>query len=667
MRTAMIAILYFSTVPSLWAKRMPSSPIQRPLILRGQTGTAAFSFPLTAPGAPSLDLSWSVSEIVDHRRSRLTIEVDQRPVRTVWFSAISEGKTRGRWKLNLGVLQTGFHTVKVKVNLSVPGDPCLRRHEDGAWLQLHPNSVLTLPLAPPSSARATIADLPGALRTSQGGFVRMVLPSGLSKSTVLATLEGYDLLRGWGLKPTLDSSVKPALVLQTLEKSPAAPSPAAWALEHAPTEARAAVAMQGDTLTIVSRSPADLAGAVRQLGQRRVRSICPLESPCLLGRQAEVSRPPPDVEPDESRVLDLEALGHPRGWLAKGSGVHKLRFVYAPKKWWQIDRSPELDLSIRLPEASVLSSKLTTLTVLLNERPLGTWHLGRGTPRTNLKARVPEAFWGDEAWSFEVVVRLSPKEELPCDALNERAIWAVVEAKSSLTIERRESLHGGIASFFEGAKRQRPSLIWIPFSGWQEVLAIASLLHPFSLETPDQSWRWAVAPAPEEQRSIAIVGASEVHRGELRKIISDREAWWLDASESLGIPLAEVESTARISTDSNTRLALQIGSTAGRDWSAAPDYRALRGRHALWVNQRWHSLGPSNDQQHRTVRRTQTERIEHRAQSDRARIRRTVNLIWSAAAVCALLGLVLYRRRKPKQQLGDGRDIEAMSPAETGS
>lgn len=666
MRTAILAILYFSTVPPLWAKRMPSSPIQRPLLLRGQTGTATFSFLLAAAGVPSLDLSWSVSEIVDHRKSRLTVEVDQRPVRTVWLSAISEGKTRGRWKLNLGESQAGFHTVKVKAKLSVPGDPCLRRHEEGAWLQLHPNSVLTLPVAP-SSARATIADLPEALRISQGGFVRMVLPSELSQSTVLAALEAYDLLRGWGLKPTLDSSVKPALVLQTLEKSPGAPSPAAWALEHAPIEARAAAAMQGDTLTIVSRSPADLAGAVRQLGQRRVRSICPVESPCLLGRQTAVSRPAPELEPNGSRVLDLEALGHPRGWLAKGSGVHKLRFVYAPKNWWRIDRSPELDLSVRLPKASVLSSKLTTLTVLLNERPLGTWHLGRGTPRTNLKARVPEAFWRDDTWSFEVVVRLFPEEELPCDTLDERAIWAVVEAKSSLTVERRESLQGGIASFFEEAKKQRPSLIWPPFSGWREVLAIASLLHPFSLETPTQSWRWAIAPAPEEQRSIAIVDANEVHRGELSQINSVREAWWLDASESLGIPLAEVENTARISTESKTRLVLQIGSTAGRGWSVAPDYRALRGRHALWVNQRWHSLGTPNDQGHRTVRRTHKERTEHRAQSDQARLRRSVNLIWSAAAVFVLLGLVLYWRRKPKQQLGDGRDIEAMSPAETGS
>ena len=113
--------------------------LPRPITLRGSAPSWETTF--AGAGAPRLDLRYEASDLLE-RGSLLTVMVDGVP------RATRPLRPLGRLVVRLGELGEGFHQVTVRARLQVADDPCLREHDDEAWIRIDGATLRGLDEAP---------------------------------------------------------------------------------------------------------------------------------------------------------------------------------------------------------------------------------------------------------------------------------------------------------------------------------------------------------------------------------------------------------------------------------------------------------------------------------------------------------------------------------------
>ena len=652
-----ISVLCLLSPVSAMAELRTVKPIERPLLLSGRGGSASFAFELETsalnPHTPKLHLAWVISDVVNKERSSLTIQIDRRPLRTFWISKISQPENMGVSVVDMGSLEAGVHVVTVISRLVVEDDPCLMKYQNDAWLHVLPETKIEWTKQAEKKARlSNVATIKQVWKGKQEKpFIQISPPLLLNKETALATILADHLLRKWNFVPTLKKTKGGSRLLLRLlpppEGLPVEKNKLFSLLANAPAEARAVVSASGQTMTVLARTDKDLKGAVEQLFQDRIRNLCPTRKPCFLGEtilsEAQIQN---QEKENEAQVLSLTDIGYKHGWETKGAGTHILRFVWNKPAWWKISKFPELHLHVRVPKREIFNPKTTSLTIRLNERPLASWNLENyHQEQAFLKVKIPKEFWKENTWSFEVLVHLRPTEKIPCESLDENALWLVVESGSQLLVERDEAIYEGIASFFKMAETKRPLLVWSENLEWNQIIQFSHLLYPFYKQTPFDKWQWVDILGKGNDQYIVPLKPGITPKAPLTRLTHHGESWWIDESKKLGIPFVETRHTARLSyvhSDDQgvTFLEMNCGTMSNQEQIETPPYSALLGRHALWANQRWFSLGQDKTPfTNHLVQKTKEADAKIRLKSEQEKALRWVNIIWGMVVLGILLRL----------------------------
>ena len=187
--------------------------------------------------------------------------------------------------------------------------------------------------------------------------------------------------------------------------------------------------------------------------------------------------------------MTLAGAGLARGLDARSPGEYRIRFAFRVPPSWRLQRWPELRLLTRAAETALLDRVRSTLEVRLNRQPLGTWDLqGIGHDVHQVAAKIPEHFWSEEEWVFDISASLSPTDIERCAELRHGSLWLQIQPDSYLSVPRREPQFNSIATFyaqdrsvqveiasaFEGGDAANISQLLAPLRGPFEVVARCS-------------------------------------------------------------------------------------------------------------------------------------------------------------------------------------------------
>lgn len=656
--------------------------VPRPIILQGSRATTNFVFRLPDSAqetlTPRLHLDWNRSDLVNASHSSLSVHIDGNVVSTFRLHNDNHDRTNDSRSIALGSLPVGPHRLELTSRLSVDGDPCLKRHQEDAWLKVMPSTRISFK-APPRThpENLSLARLPTDLRNAaNGGWVQIVPPPTLTQQAARAMVEAHHLLKNWGLKVALESASTatdlplPQVILASLHQ----PLPeaiktefrlATRLLRSAPAEAIGVVAIVGKQLALLARQEAHLPDIVRQLSQTSIRQLCPQREPCLLSRSIPKPQKDPLSTPDKATVLRLADFGYQLGWTAKGPGSHTLRFVWNRPASWKITTPPRLQLNLRLPVGTLLDRSRTHVSVVLNEHPLASWNLHDSEQaRQVLRVKIPTEHWREASWAFEVAIYLAPESKLPCEAIDADAIWAVLGPESHISVNRHEPQYQGLASFYHAAQDRRPAVHWRPLDNWGQVLQLSEILYPFSLLTPNSRWDFgrlaeASSRAPRIELQPTVLDERLVSSG------LDPNQFWHDTSRQLGVPVLRAETAAVLSHhDANEQHPEQLRIHLGNRLALrcpSPQFPGLLGRYAVCVDELWVGLGQeSHPIQTLDIQRSPPKNslALRKLRSEEEYSLLWVNLIWTGLSLLSLIAIALYAWRRPRTKYLPHSNIE---------
>ena len=367
---------------SVEAVKEPLAPDGSSVVLRGLEATFVRTLELGPAedrrSQPVLEFTWEASELLVLTDSVLSVAVNDVPLRSVPLVRIAaSGKSRGRLKLSLPRLGPGFHRLAIRARLRVAGDPCLRVHEDDAWVRLHDDAAVTWTRRrrPKGSVGPHLATWAQGLAAVHGGHVHVHPATTGGDASARAFIELDHQLRALGLFPGSRSDAA-QVFLATLERVPAGHSyrVAADRLRDAPL-LRAGVVWDEEGLRLLGRDGEALTDLVRMLGDARARELC-AATECWLGAytrkdaQGTAEDRADEPGPGELRVLDLASAGHPRGWLAAGAGNHSLMIRWEKPPSVTVRGWPTLVLHMRRPLGGPLDRGRSRLSIKLNGTPL---------------------------------------------------------------------------------------------------------------------------------------------------------------------------------------------------------------------------------------------------------------------------------------------------------
>lgn len=667
---AVLAISMLASYAAVNPSEATLEPFERPAVLEG--ASAAASVPVEIPanldeGANiRIEVRWSASEVIDAARSTLSVEVDGRPIRSVWLRELMTGASPKSLIVELESLEPGTHALGVRARLVVDGDPCLERYKDDAWLIVSEQTRVELVKSErEAKPRAGLATLPQRWRAA-GPEVQLVPPrTRQDDDALLAALEVSDMLRSWGLVPRLAEveEGRSRLELWTLREAEADGHPLAAALVATPgATAIAGLDDRGD-LTIIGRKGRDLARAARQLKSERLRSLCPQSGPCMLTESASAS---PSEMPSAAatQVLSLAELGFERGWTARGPGRQLLRWVWTPPSDWSIENKPQLRLKAARSTHPQLDDERSSVTVELAGRPLASWSLSSLDAEDTMAVTIPADAWGEPQWVLDVVTVLHPRDDTPCASVDDEAVWISLSPDSGLVVERTETAYDGFAAFERTARSMRPALVRPTEWTWDEALALSAVLWPLSTSTPAAAWEWAAPVGERNGLSIELRAASAKNLGALQEL---EDHWWGDKSTSLGVPLLASDSTVLLVHTRDPHSDGQLVSVGvGLDYDAAeftpPNFTQMTGHHAVWLDGHWVGLGGGAAVLDvRTVREPAAATSgQTPATSDQARAFRRLNAGWIVGSVLALGALLVWTRRRRPPASTRAEDLEVM-------
>lgn len=530
------------TAPTVQVRSLQNAPTT----LRGARPTWSATVQVDAPeerlGPPVLTLEVDASELLDHRRSTLTLEVDDVPRATRRLGALIDASAASRpWRVPLGELPEGFHRIAIVGRLVVQDDPCLRDHEREAWVGVQDAEVRWRSTATTSerTVRAQVARLAGAAARVRS------LGSPDDPAAAAAFLEAHAWLWRAGVRPLAAGRERSLEGSEVQLAGDVVLAAGPRCVLGAGVEAT--LRTKGDDLSLCARDWGAAEDALRRLRSPALLARCDRSS-CALGpalESDEVQGAAPEDDPPPGRVLTLAEAGFPRGWTARGEGVHVLRISWNRPAPWTLRRWPEIRLRARMP-SEVLDPDRSRAVMRVNGVPLGSWRLGEvdaGALERRLAARVPEDVWADENWQIELEVTLRGRNDDTTCREDERGLWLSVLGDSELVVPRDEARYAGLGALPERLADRRPAVAWpADAMGWHELAALGTLLSP--LATPGERWRVTTAPAcPSPCVHVAREGRSE------RLLLAGPEApdaraqRWVDPSGNLDLPVLDADGT----------------------------------------------------------------------------------------------------------------------------
>ncbi|MEM1417575.1 MAG: hypothetical protein AAGH15_21945, partial [Myxococcota bacterium] len=433
-----------------------SPPGAAAVTLRGMAPSWETVVPVDALGdrasAPTLALSLEASELLDMRRSTITVEVDGEPRRSVPLA-----RARGVLRLALGDLEGGFHRIGLRARLVVPDDPCLERHDRDAWVRVEGGIAWRRQAGRTGAEEATLGEVFARLG---GGSFRIERANGTGAPATAAFLEAVALLTHMGAV---------AFDAEDADPGDEDDEPVTLRLGLAPVgEAVGRVAVSADALEVQARDWTLVAATLETLRAETLRSRCAERSSCLVGTtpapeasEGEEASEGNEVSEGEETARSAEVALPPElaklGWTARGEGRHTLRFTWERPAGWELEAHPELTLEARFPHALGATSRVAVRLVEADrEVPLGAFPIDeprpdgaregalRGALERRIVVRIPEPRWSDPVWTFEIEATLRSEEGEACDAVGD-ALWLHLDPRTRLTLPRREAAPEGLA------------------------------------------------------------------------------------------------------------------------------------------------------------------------------------------------------------------------------
>ncbi|MFT7583511.1 MAG: hypothetical protein ACI9MR_005198, partial [Myxococcota bacterium] len=271
----------------------------------------------------------------------------------------------------------------------------------------------------------------------------------------------------------------------------------------------AVIGLRDGTPTITSRAPEFLAGAVRALFDPVRMATCEA-FPCPIAA-ADLPEDPADAQPPNF-AWRLGAGGWQRGWQANGPGRHQLQFTWQRPSEWVLTDRPTLDMVLTTTDRSLLDPAMSSVSVSVNDRALGTWPItGESADAQRLRVRIPKDIWNDDAWTFRVDVRLEHTSDRVCAARDDGRIWALFGAQSALVVPHRGALDG-IAAWARDARIRRPTIAVQNDVAWDHVWELAEVLRPIFTASTEATWSGLVS---ETDQAAVQLAASEGPHGTL--------------------------------------------------------------------------------------------------------------------------------------------------------
>ena len=455
------------------------------------------------------------------------------------------------------------------------------------------------------------------------------------------------LVRGWGLEPRYARPVEETEGRLRVTIG-AAPSDSAWNAATLSPDVGAVARTRGSALEIHAVEAEGVRRMVALLSDPDALRLCPGLT-CMVGPEFTSASKAGSHETGSGAAFDLVDAGFPDGWVAEGTGRHQLQLVWQRPPWWQLRRWPELRLRARIATPTEGPGASSRLTVHLNGQPLGSFALAeREDDLTSLSIRVPPRFWTADEWLFRITARLDDDAEA-CTASDPDEQWLVLEPESGLYVPRNEEVFEGIGELYESGPL--PALSGDSVLAAHHLPALAAVLYPYRDRLAGASFRWEPECTDDCLRVLTVDDLAPAGS----TTVSDR-SWIVDRGGQLRIPLLPEPGHYQLAR-AESHLAFAVPSAPGP--ITAPDYPALRGAWALFVDGSW--IVRSADEP-TGLRPVGAEGRETMLLSREQQWNRFINFLWLCAALTLLTVGAIWIWRTRRESARDARaDIEASS------
>ncbi|MDH3269889.1 MAG: cellulose biosynthesis cyclic di-GMP-binding regulatory protein BcsB [Gemmatimonadota bacterium] len=632
-----VALALLGVVTGLSAQEVDEVVISSAQVLSGRAARTEIIIPVFGPlESPEVSLDLDYSEMLDTDRSLLTIQVNDRPLRSIRLSEI------GRTLAFRLPPEAGFQRVSIEARLTVQGDPCLLDYRDSAWLTLLPSSRVRYRQGSTDGDDATsvaVAEIVERWTASGATAIQMDVPETTDPDLLLALVDIDHLVRGWGLEPRYDGPMgRGEPRLQVTIGVAEAESP--WQSAAGPDEIAGIARAEGTFLELHAHRPDGISRMAQLLGDPEAYRLCP-GSTCMVGASFRASGTEAPSPRDRGAAYDLVDAGFPEGWVAAGAGRHQLQMVWPRPPWWRLHRWPELRLRARVASPDDDDSRLT---VHLNGQPLASYALSeRENDVVALSVRIPPQFWTADEWIIQVAARLEESRE-SCVAADPDALWMVLEPESGLYVPRTEERFDGIAEYHEFGRV--PTLTGDPTIFSDHFANVAAVLYPYRARM-DASRGFLWDPECDDDcLELVPVGSGRA----TGSIVEAGEMWVLDRSGALRIPLLPEPGHYQLA---RTEVGLLLAAPRAQAEVTVPDFSALLGPWALFVNGSWVAREADAPTGLVEVGPTGEETLLLSEEQQRARF---VNFLWLCVVIASAAGGSFWIWRTSRDRASEPSD-----------
>jgi hypothetical protein len=472
-------IFVFLTTGSALAQQ---SWLKSDVQLRGEQ--AAHSTAIYVAGVAArpvqIEIPFAISSMVDRSRSLVNILVNGQILSTRKLSDVKSDTLT----IQLRPLAPGRHELIVQAYLRGREPDCLPFPE-ALWMTLLSTSTIqgaSIRSAPEEILGAVVRDFPGVWRngaaqrapslpdgTKQFLSVSVDHSWGADTAAAIAQAQVYFARQGFELRTHSAASglgAKEAGHLGSLafrdfdRLEPNHPARARWALSAATKYVL--YTATSNRLEIITKGASGISEAIELLADDELRPLCH-ESICGTQVRAGVSTDAAKSILSQTRSDLLWALGagdRPRGWTAKGPGVHQLRQIWVRPVTLSLRSAVELQLVARASQAAQVDPGKSSISLRINDQALATYSLS-AWKSSHASIRIPESVWAAPVWVIDFEVRLTPVPQERCSFLAKDDLWVAIDPQTRLNAKFEHVEPGGIAGFWlRGVNQPLVKLTW---------------------------------------------------------------------------------------------------------------------------------------------------------------------------------------------------------------
>jgi hypothetical protein len=514
---------------------------------------------------PSLRLDWQAPP---EGAESLSLALDGKPFATI---RSEEGLTIDgvhRVHVKLPTLRDGgMHVVTLSAQARDAEHSCKRG--ETSWLRILAGSEVTWPrprsgMSPRSWLHERTA-VPLNART-------WVEATGRTASIAAAYVDAVRGLRAHGIQTSASAEHATSSLALVVRKGYALPEGTCAALESDRTR-----------MLLVAPTDADLSCGARALRSSKLWALC-TQSPCFIPRNFRADEPA-DL-PAESVVWKVADSTTPEGLTFYGEGESQIVYTWTRPPGWTVRATPTLTLGFAHSSLALLDGPLSTLSVTLNGKPLGTWPLeGKNSNLQHIVANIPREEWSRDSWRLVIRTSLRRLPALACRGVPERDTWIRIDSSSNLDVPRDEHSSDAISDFIRKAERTGADLVLDPSADYPELHAVATMLASLrrNLLVPQSTC---------SDRPCLIVRRVSPSQGVEMRLSLARKAdgglFWIPGKEALSIAAISAAGTMVAARSGNRLELLSAGPEVPEQ---LPDLRDLGSPLGVYVEEDWLGIG----------------------------------------------------------------------------